>query len=77
LISDSAAFGVSTGVTILFALHIWMDYAWLGGTAYLASKGAFLLESKYYWLLLLGLAAVLMYYGISFVLQAAYQQIYQ
>jgi threonine/homoserine/homoserine lactone efflux protein len=77
LISDSAAFGVSTGVIILFALHIWMDYAWLGGTAYLASKGAFLLESKYYWLLLLGLAAVLMYYGISFVLQAAYQQIYQ
>jgi hypothetical protein len=53
-----------------------MDYAWLGGTAYLASKGAFLLESKYYRFLLLGLAAVLMYYGISFVLQAASQQIY-
>jgi threonine/homoserine/homoserine lactone efflux protein len=77
LIADSAAFGVSTGVAILFALHIWMDYAWLAGTAYLASKGAFLLESKYYRFLLLGLAAVLMYYGISFVLQAASQQIYR
>src|SRR5687767_9616645 len=77
LIADSAAFGVTTGVAILFALHIWMDYAWLAGTAYLASKGAFLLESKYYRFLLLGLAAVLMYYGISFVLQAASQQIYR
>ena len=76
LIADSAAFGITTGVTILFALHIWMDYAWLASTAYLASKGAFLLESKYYRFLLLGLAAVLMYYGISFVLQAASQQIY-
>jgi threonine/homoserine/homoserine lactone efflux protein len=76
LIADSAAFGITTGVAILFALHIWMDYAWLVGTAYLASKGAFLLESKYYRFLLLGLAAVLMYYGISFVLQAASQQIY-
>lgn len=76
LIADSAAFGVTTGVALLFALHIWMDYAWLAGTAYLASKGAFLLESKYYQFLLLGLAAVLMYYGISFVLQAASQQIY-
>ena len=76
LIADSAAFGVTTGVALLFALHIWMDYAWLAGTAYLASKGAFLLESKYYRFLLLGLATVLIYYGISFVLQAASQQIY-
>jgi threonine/homoserine/homoserine lactone efflux protein len=76
LIADSAAFGVTTGVAILFSLHIWMDYAWLAGTAYLASRGAFLLKSKYYCLLLLGLAAVLMYYGTSFVLQAMSQQIY-
>jgi threonine/homoserine/homoserine lactone efflux protein len=76
LIADSAAFGVTTGVAILFALHIWMDYAWLAGTAYLASKGAFLLESKYYRFLLLGLATMLIYYGISFVLQAASQRIY-
>jgi threonine/homoserine/homoserine lactone efflux protein len=76
LIADSAAFGAIVGVAILFTLHIWMDYAWLAGTAYLASRGAFLLTSKYYCLLLLGLAAVLMYYGASFVLQAMSQQIY-
>jgi hypothetical protein len=48
-----------------------MDYAWLASTAYLASKGAFLLRSKYYLVLRLGLAAALVYYGISFLLQAA------
>lgn len=76
LIADSAAFGVTPGLAMLFALHIWMDYAWLGSTAYLASKGAFLLRSKYYATLLLGLTAVLVYYGVSFVSQAASLQIY-
>jgi threonine/homoserine/homoserine lactone efflux protein len=76
LISDSTAFGVGSGVVILFALHIWMDYVWLAGTAYLASKGAFFLKSKYYLVLLLGLAVILMCYGISFVLEAVSQEIY-
>jgi threonine/homoserine/homoserine lactone efflux protein len=76
LIVDSAAFGVATGVAILFALHIWMDYAWLASTAYLASKGAFVLKSKYYPTLLLGLTVVLIYYGLSFVSHAASQHIY-
>lgn len=75
LIADSAAFGVVSGVVILFAFHIWMDYVWLAGTAYFASRGAFFLKSKYYLVLLLGLAVVLMYYGISFVLEATFQQI--
>jgi threonine/homoserine/homoserine lactone efflux protein len=70
LVSDSAAFGVAAGIVILFGLHIWMDYAWLAGTAYLASKGNSVIKSKYYPVLLLGLAAVLAYYGITFVLQA-------
>jgi threonine/homoserine/homoserine lactone efflux protein len=70
LIVDSAAFGLGTGLTILFALHIWMDYAWLGSTAYLASKGSRVLKSRYYPLLLAGLSAVLVYYGISFMIQA-------
>ena len=70
LIADSATFGLATGIAILFGLHIWMDYAWLAGTAYLASKGSFVLRSKYYPILLLALAAVLVYYGITFVLQA-------
>jgi threonine/homoserine/homoserine lactone efflux protein len=68
LVADSATFGLAAGIIILFALHIWMDYAWLAGTAYLASKGSSVIKSKYYPLLLLGLAAVLLYYGVYFTL---------
>jgi threonine/homoserine/homoserine lactone efflux protein len=68
LIADSATFGFAAGIMILFALHIWMDYAWLVGTAYIASKGSSVLKSKYYPLLLLALAAVLLYYGVHFTL---------
>jgi threonine/homoserine/homoserine lactone efflux protein len=68
LIADSATFGFAAGIMILFALHIWMDYAWLAGTAYLASKGSSVIKSKYYPLLLLALAAVLLYYGVNFTL---------
>lgn len=70
LIADSATFGLAGGIAILFALHIWMDYVWLVGTAYLASKGNSVPNSKYYPFLLVGLAAVLAYYGMSFILQA-------
>jgi threonine/homoserine/homoserine lactone efflux protein len=70
LIADSATFGLAAGIAILFALHIWMDYVWLVGTAYLASKGSSVPNSKYYPLLLVGVAAVLAYYGMSSILQA-------
>jgi threonine/homoserine/homoserine lactone efflux protein len=67
LVSDSAAFGPVTGVALLFGLHVWMDYAWLVLTAYLASQGTAILKSKYYRLLMVGLAAVLAYYGLQFM----------
>ena len=67
LVSDSTAFGFGGGIALLFGLHIWMDYAWLAATAYLASKGNSVLKSKYYPLLLLALAAVLVYFGVWFV----------
>ncbi len=72
LITDSAMFGLAAGIAILFVLHIWMDYVWLAATAYLASKGSSVLKSRYYPILLLALAAVLVYYGIYFVLSAIY-----
>jgi threonine/homoserine/homoserine lactone efflux protein len=68
LVSDSAAFGPATGVALLFAMHVWMDYAWLAATAYLASKGRSALRSKYYKGLLLALAGVLVYYGAQFLI---------
>lgn len=71
LITDSAGFGVITGLIFLFVFHIWMDYAWLALTAYLSSKGSSLLNSQLYRILLLALAGLLVYYGISFVVQWA------
>lgn len=71
LISDSAAFGLGGGIALLFGLHIWMDYAWLAATAYLASKGSSVIKSKYYPLLLLALAAALAYYGVYFIINAS------
>jgi threonine/homoserine/homoserine lactone efflux protein len=69
LITDSAEFGITTGLILLFALHIWMDYAWLALTAYLSSKGSSLINSQIYRVILLALAALLVYYGISFIVQ--------
>jgi threonine/homoserine/homoserine lactone efflux protein len=70
LIADSAAFGLIEGIVILFGFHAWMDYVWLVGTAYLASKGRFVLRSRYHPILLLVFAGVLVCYGISFILEA-------
>lgn len=68
LVSDSQAFGPVTGTLFLFGAHVWMDYAWLGATAYLASKGSSIIKSKYYGLLLVVLCGLLLYYGMQFLL---------
>ncbi len=70
LVSDSAYFGLAAGVMMLFFMHVWMDYAWLGTTAYLASRGRQILKSRYYRMLVLGLVSFLVYYGVQFILSA-------
>lgn len=55
---------------MLFFMHVWMDYAWLAATAYLASRGSLILKSRYYRMLVLGLVAFLVYYGVQFILSA-------
>ncbi len=70
LVADSEPFGLAAGIGLLFGFHIWMDYAWLAGTAYLASKGSSVLKSRYYPILVLALVVVLVYYGIYFLLQS-------
>ena len=67
LVVDSSAFGPLEGAALLFGMHVWMDYAWLSATAYLASKGSSVLGSKYYKILMVGLAGVLAYYGVQFL----------
>ncbi len=71
LVSDSTSFGLAAGVMMLFFMHVWMDYVWLAATAYLASRGTMILQSRYYRMLVLGLVAFLVYYGVQFILSAA------
>ena len=69
LISDSISLlGNLAGIAFLFFVHIWMDYAWLGLSSYLASKGFNIIRSEYHKYITILLTVPLFYYGIYFVL---------
>ncbi len=70
LISDSIALWSLWGIVIMFGLHIWMDYAWLSSTSYLAMKFRRVLSNKNFKFLMIGLSAALVYFGISFLIDA-------
>ena len=69
LISDSIELWSYWGIGILFAVHIWMDFVWLGFIAFSASKASNLLSSKNYRILMAILSGVLIYFGINFILE--------
>ena len=69
LISDAMMMWSFFGILILFALHIWMDFVWLGATAFLASKSSKLIKNKGYKILITGLSLMLIYFGITFLVQ--------
>lgn len=69
LISDSISLlGYPAGIAFLFFVHIWMDYAWLGLSSYLASRGFNIIRSEYHKFITMLLTVPLFYYGINFVL---------
>lgn len=71
LVSDSISlFGVTTGGFLLFSFHIWIDYVWLILTAYLIFKGVFIINTKYYYPLLMGLNIILSFYGIYMIVSS-------
>jgi len=67
LISDSLVLWSFWGIAILFVLHIWMDYAWLTSTAYLSSRSLRFLSNKNFRLFVFGMSIVLIYFGITFI----------
>ena len=67
LISDAMMMWAFSGIIIMFLLHIWMDFAWLGGTAFVAKKSSKILSNKNYKLIMLSLSVILIYYGITFM----------
>jgi len=52
---------------IVFALHIWMDFVWLGTVSFLASKSFKILSNKSYRLMMVGLNIMLIYFGVTFL----------
>ena len=70
LISDSLIFWSFWGIGIMFLFHIWMDYAWLSSTAMLSSKISKILSNRSFKFLSIGLSAALVYFGITFLIDA-------
>lgn len=55
------------GVLIMYVSHVWMDYAWLIGTAYLAKKGTNLAGRRGYRYLMTVFGAILIFFGLYFL----------
>ena len=67
LISDAMWIWAFSGIVIVFFLHIWMDFAWLGGISFLASKSSKILSNRNYKFIMIGLSLLLVYFGITFL----------
>jgi len=70
LISDSLIFWSFWGILIMFLLHIWMDYVWLTSTALVSSRISKILSNRNFKVLVVGLSLVLVYFGITFLIDA-------
>jgi threonine/homoserine/homoserine lactone efflux protein len=68
LISDAMLIWAFAGILIVFVLHIWMDFVWLGMVAFLASKSSKILSNRNYKILMIGLSLMLVYFGIIFLI---------
>ena len=69
LISDAMMIWAFVGVLIVFLSHIWMDFAWLGLTAFLASKSKKIISNRNYKIIIFGLSLTLIYFGITFLIE--------
>ena len=67
LISDAMLVWAFAGILVVFVLHIWMDFVWLGTISFLASKSTKILSNRNYKILMTGLSLVLVYFGITFL----------
>ena len=68
LISDAMLIWAFAGILIVFVFHIWMDFAWLGITAFLASKSRKIISNRNYKIMISLLSLTLIYFGITFLM---------
>jgi threonine/homoserine/homoserine lactone efflux protein len=70
LILDSITFASWAGVLLMYVAHVWMDYAWLTGTAYLARRGTKFVDRKGYRIVLMLFGLILIGFGFYFLVTA-------
>ena len=70
LIIMSLEFAALAGVLFMYLCHVWMDYVWLTAVAHFAKKGTNTLGSKWYRPLMAVFGAVLIYFGLTFLITA-------
>jgi threonine/homoserine/homoserine lactone efflux protein len=70
LIIIALEFASFAGVALMYLCHVWMDYVWLTTTAHFAKVGLSSVRLKWYRLLTATFGAVLMYFGITFILSS-------
>lgn len=68
LISDAMLIWAFSGILVVFVLHIWMDFVWLGTIAFLAAKSSKILSNRNYKMLIIGISLMLIYFGITFLI---------
>jgi len=69
LISDAMILWSFGGILIMFVLHIWMDFVWLGAVSFFASKSSGILSNRNYKVLMLGISGMSVYFGITFLIK--------
>lgn len=70
LILRAIAFAGLLGVIFMFICHVWMDYAWLTSVSYFSKKGTNVMGLKWYKPLMIVFGAVLIFFGLYFILGA-------
>lgn len=70
LILISLEFAGLAGVVFMYVCHVWVDYAWLTLVSGFAKRGARILKQKGYRAMIAVFGVVLIYFGLSFVVDA-------
>ena len=70
LIFSSLEFAGLAGVVFMYVCHVWVDYAWLTLVAAVAKRGAKILRFKWYRVLMAVFGVVLIYFGLSFLIDS-------
>ena len=70
LILISLEFAALAGVVVMYICHVWMDYVWLTAVAHFAKMGTNVIGFKWYRLTMAVFGAVLVYFGLSFLISS-------